>query len=292
MRLLSVPVLLVALCSSSAQTPDSPRTDGPHTRMHDSEQWKLIVDHLPDPRTASAQVLETQADILRARRFPEDAMDYYNYALARGGDPARLMNKLGLTELEMRNITLARAYFQRTVKLNKKNAEAWNNLGAAEYLQGASSSAISDYKKAAKLDKREGVFHANLATAYFEKKDYDSARQEIATALKLDPEVFERRGADAGISAHVLSSQDRARFSYEMAKMYARSGMEEPMLHSLAMASEAGMDVQREMRNDPVLAKLVSDPRVIVLIRNAQALRASRASGVAPPLPSSKTVSE
>lgn len=291
MRLLSIPLLLFAVCST-AQTPSSPRADGNSTRMHDSEQWKVLVGHLPDPRTASPQTLEIQADILRARRFPEDAMDYYNYALARGGDPAHLLNKLGLTELELRNTGIARAYFQRSVKLNKKNAEAWNNLGAAEYLQGSSGSAISDYKKAVKLDKKEGVFHANLATAYFEKKDYDSARSEIALALKLDPEVFERRGVDAGISAHVLSSQDRARFSYEMAKMYARAGMEEAMLHSLAMASEAGMDVRHEMREDPVLAKLVSDPRVIVLVRNAQALRASRASGAAPVLPGSKPVSE
>lgn len=291
MRLLSVTILSLSLCAA-AQTPDSPRADGSHSRMHDSEQWKLIVEHLPDPRTASADTLETQADILRARRFPEDALDYYNYALARGGNPAHLLNKVGLTQLEMRNNMLARACFQRAVKLNKKDAEAWNNLGAVEFLEGASSTAIADYKKAAKLDKHEGVFHANLATAYFEKKDYESARHEIALALKLDPEVFERRGADAGISAHVLSSQDRARFSYEMAKMYARAGMEESMLHSLAMASEAGMDVQREMRNDPILAKLVADPRIIVLVHNAQALRASRVSGVAPVLPSNKPVSE
>ncbi|MDP9038251.1 MAG: tetratricopeptide repeat protein [Acidobacteriota bacterium] len=295
MRLLSVPALLIctllpALCSS-AQT-DGLSNDDPHSRMHDTEQWRLIVDHLPDPRTATPQMLELQADILRARRFPEDAMDYYNYALARGGNVPHLLNKLGLTELEVRNIVLARAYFQRAVKLNKKDAEAWNNLGAVEYLDGASSSAISDYRKATRLDKHQGVFHANLATAYFEKKDYESARQEIALALKLDPEVFERRGTDAGIAAHVLSSADRARFSFEMAKMYARSGMEEPMLHSLAMASEAGMDVQREMRSDPLLAKLATDPRVLVLVRNAQALRASRGSGVAPTLPQSKPVSE
>ncbi len=139
-----------------------------------------------------------------------------------------------------------------------------------------------------KLDKHQAVFHANLATAYFEKKDYESARHEITLAMKLDPEVFERRGASAGVAAHVLSSEDRARFSFEMARMYARSGMEEHMLHSLAMASEAGMDIQREMKDDPMLSKLVNDPRIIVMVHNARALRASRASGAAPALPESK----
>jgi tetratricopeptide (TPR) repeat protein len=67
--------------------------------------------------------------ILRARRFLEDARDYYKYALARGGNSASLTNKLGLTELEMRNVQLARAYFQRAVKMSKRDPEAWNNLG-------------------------------------------------------------------------------------------------------------------------------------------------------------------
>jgi hypothetical protein len=58
--------------------------------------------------------------------------------------------------------------------------------------------------------------------------------------------------------------------------MCARSGLEDQMLHSLAMASEAGMDVQREMRKDPALAKFEMDPRVVVLVHNAQELRAGR----------------
>ena len=247
-------------------------------RIHQSEQWMEVERHLPDPATASPQALEQQADILRARRFPEDALDFYKYALARGGNVPSLMNKLGLTELEMENIELARSYFQRVVKLNKKDGEAWNNLGAVEFLDGQNMWAVSDYKKAIKLEKRQAVFHANLANAYFETKNYGGARREIAEALKLDPQVFERREGVGGVAAHVLSSQDRARLSFEMAKMYARNGMQEQMLHSLAMAAEAGMDVQREMLKDPDLAKFDMDPRVVVLAHNAQLLRTGHAA--------------
>jgi tetratricopeptide (TPR) repeat protein len=246
-------------------------------RAHESEQWLEIQQHLPNPATASPETLEEQADILRARRFPEDAMDFYKYAQTRGGNAASLLNKMGLTELEMRNIELARAYFQRVVKLTRKDPEAWNNLGAVEFLDGASQDAVSDYKKAIKLNKREAVFHANLATAYFDRKE-----------------------GTGGVAAHVLSSQDRARFSFEMAKLYAQNGLEEQMLHSLAMACEAGMSVQREMHGDAVLAKYELDPRVIVLVHNAEELRAGRAatasaSGPANPgtaTPAAKPVSE
>ncbi len=246
-------------------------------RLHQSEQWTQIQQHLPSLATSSPQVLEQQADILRARRFPDDALDYYKAAVDRGGNAPSLLNKMGLTQLEMKNVQLARAYFQRVVKLNRKDAEAWNNLGAVQFIDGESNAAISDYKKAIKLEKHAAVFHANLATAYFETKDFKGARRELSTALKLDPMVFNQQGT-GGIAAHVLSSEERARFSFEMARLYAGNGLQEEMLHSLATASEAGMDIQREMHHDPVLAQFENDPRVIVVVHNALMLRAGHAA--------------
>jgi tetratricopeptide (TPR) repeat protein len=262
---------------------DQPGVPSANGQSHDSVQWQEVEKHLPNPSTSTAQALEEQADILRARRFPEDALQYYRYAIDRGGNTAALLNKLGLTELEMRNIELARSFFQRALKLNRKDPNAWNNLGAVEYLDKAPISAINDYKRAIKADRHQAVFHANLATADFETTDYRGARREMATALKLDPQVFDRKVSAGGVEAHVLTSEDRARFSLEMAKLYARSGSEDQMLHSLAQAAEAGMDVRREMRRDPVLVKFEMDPRVLVLVHNAQMLHASRATAVAAP---------
>jgi tetratricopeptide (TPR) repeat protein len=294
------PLVAAILCVPLAAQ-DLVATGSVRERLHQSEQWLAIEKFLPDPATATPQALEQQADILRARRFPEDAMDYYKYALARGGSESSLLNKIGLTELEMRNVELARAYFQRVVKMRKKDSNAWNNLGAVEYMDGLTANAVSDYKRAVKLDRRQAVFHANLASGYFALKDYAKAKGEIALAMKLDPQIFERAVSNGGVAAHVLSAEDRARFSLEMAKLYARNGLEEEMMHSLAMASEAGMDVQREMRRDPALAKFEMDPRVAVLVHNAQALRASRAaaagvsssgSGAVPALPQTSPVVE
>jgi tetratricopeptide (TPR) repeat protein len=267
----------------------SPTTE--RERMHQSDQWLEVQKHLPDPATASPQSLEQQADILRARRFPEDAMDYYKYAMDRGGNPPALLNKLGLAELEMHHIQLARVYFQRVVKMDKKNAEAWNNLGASEFIDGRSSAAISDYKKAIKTSRHSAVFHANLANAYFESRNDSGARREIAKALELDPHVFEEEGT-GGIAAHVLSSEDAARFSFEMARMYARTSMEEEMLRALGKAAEAGMDIRHEMEHDSVLAKYAMDPRVVTVVRNAEMLRATRAPTVSPTDSSSKPLSD
>ena len=249
-------------------------TDSPRELRHQDPQWESIRLHLPDPSIATAQQLETVGDVLRARRFPEDAIDYYNYALHRGGDEAELMNKLGVTQLELRHTAAARAYFSRAVKLKKKDAVAWNNLGAVEYIDSRLGIAVSDYKNAIKLNKNSAIYHSNLATALFEQKDYKHAREQFKMAVKLDPDVAHHDGA-GGLTAHMVSPEDHARYCFELARMYLELGDEAKMLHYLTMSSEAGFDVLSTMRADSEMAKYRKDPRVLLLVENAKALHNS-----------------
>ncbi|MCU1320984.1 MAG: Tetratricopeptide 1 repeat-containing protein [Acidobacteriaceae bacterium] len=261
---------------------------------HLNPEWASIEKHLPDPNTAKASDLEMQADILRARRFPEDALEFYGYALKRGADAEMVYKKMGVTHLELRNIVLAQLYFQKAVKLNKKDAEAWNDLAATEYISHDYGSAIGDYKKSIKLDKKAAIYHSNLGMAYFDQKEYKKARKEIATALKMDPDIF-TKSSSTGVSAHVLSPQDRARFCFEMAKNFAEQGNIEEMLHSLSMASEAGMDITAEIAKDKLLATYKNDPRVLILAQNAKALRAPQAgvtAGSAPTIQSASATNQ
>ncbi len=243
----------------------------PSYSRHDDPQWKNVQQHLPDPATATPKALELQADLLRIRRFPEDALQYYNYAIRRGGGTASLMNKLGLTQLELRNMVLAQGCFRQALKLDRRNAEGWNNLAATEYLARQYAAAVTDYKKAVKLEKTVAVFHANLGTAYFELKNYKNARKEASEALRLDPLVYQHN-TGAGIAAHILSVEDRARFQFEMAKIYAAQGQEEEMLHALAVACENGFDIARGMLKEPALEKYVADDRIKLMMLNASAL--------------------
>ena len=231
-----------------------------------------MAPHLPDPATASPAALEEAADVLRARRLPEDALEYYGYAQARGGDAERLAVKQGIVDLELQNVTLARAQFRHAVKLAAKNADAWNDLGATEYLQHDLAHAISDYKRALKLSSRVASFHSNLGTAYFEEKNYRKAIEEYAIALQLDPDVFEKRSG-AGVTAHMLSPADRGRFCYEMAKLALGRGDETEMLHWLAKAAESGFDLRGAMGGNDPMARYRDDPRVAVLTQSAKALR-------------------
>ena len=250
-------------------------SDSARAAEHASSDWKLIEPHLPDPQTATPATLEMQGDLLRARRFPEDALDFYGYAMKRGGDPAALLNKIGVTELEIGNSAIARICFQRVVKMRRNDPQAWNNLGAVDFLDRQYMGAMRSYKHALKIDKRSAISHSNLGLAYVQLKDYESARKELAIALKLDPEIF-LHSSGSGISLHMLSTEDRADFAFEMAKVYARTGNVTEMLHSLETAAEAGMDVQFKMSNDRDLSPYIRDPRVTRLVLVAKTLRGTR----------------
>jgi tetratricopeptide (TPR) repeat protein len=268
--------LIIATSPLNAQKIASP-SDVVTDVRHQSPEWLTIQPHLPDPAVTSAAQLELVADVLRARRFPEEAVKYYVYALQRGGNQATLMNKLGVTELDLRNITAARGYFQQVVRLQKKDAQGWNNLGAVEYLDGHYGGAISDYRKAIKIDKRSATYHSNLGTAYFEEKDFDKARGEFDVALRIDPEMMDHHGS-TGVSAHMLSPIDHAHFCFEIARLYAHRGDEAEMLHYLQLASEGGFDVLGPMRDDSAMAPYRKDVRVLTLVQNARILRSGRIS--------------
>jgi tetratricopeptide (TPR) repeat protein len=287
--LLTVPPSFSAELASGMQQ-SAPISDAASRELrHQDPQWQLVKPHLPDPTTANAQQLEAVGDVLRARRFPEDALDYYTYSLQRGGNEIALMNKLGVVQLDLRHTAAARAYFERAVKLKQKDAIAWNNLGAVEYMDGRFATAISNYRRAIKLDKASAIYHSNLATAYFEEKNYKDARQQFKIALRLDPEVAHHDGV-GGLTAHLVSPEDHARYCFEMARLYSDLGDETNMLHYLTMASEGGFDVIGEMRSDDRMAQYRKDPRVVMLVKNAHALRSGRAlvddaQGKVPPLP-------
>jgi tetratricopeptide (TPR) repeat protein len=249
--------------------------------FHRAPEWLLIVPHLPDPKTASAAQLEMTGDVLRARRFPEDALDYYEYAIARGGQVSDLLNKMGIVRLELRQTALARELFRQAVRAKKKDAAGWNNLGVTEYMERQFKSAISDYRHATKLNKHSSAFHSNLGMAYFESGDMESARKEFATALNIDSQAFERRDT-GGSAVQVLGTQNYAELAFEMAKVYAHHHNDAATILWLSKATEAGFDTRGGMARDGILQSYVRDPRVILMLKNAQELRSRSVAAAAP----------
>ena len=100
--------LLCLFAASQISAQNQPSPSSARERMHQSDQWAEIQKHLPDPATATPQALEQQADILRARNFRPTPWTITTMRSRAEATRPSLMNKLGLAELEMGNIQLAR----------------------------------------------------------------------------------------------------------------------------------------------------------------------------------------
>jgi tetratricopeptide (TPR) repeat protein len=220
----------------------------------------------PPPPDASAKELEARGDELRAQKSYADAIDYYRAALAKtGSSSAVLYNKTGIAQLMMLHYDQAKKAFERSIKSDPTYAEAYNNLGVTHYIKGDFKKAIRRYQKALLLREGSASFHSNLGTAYFARKQYDKASGEYLRALELDPDIFERESA-SGVSARLPTPGERARFSYVIAKMYAKNGNADRCLLYLRRALEAGYAGISDVYKDEEFTQVRKDPRFTELM--------------------------
>lgn len=238
---------------------------------HATAEWAIVAPHLPDPVSATPERLETAGDVLRARRFPEDAITFYKAAVLRGGDPGRILKKQGVVHLELHHGLLARLCFQQATKINKRDAEAWNNMGASDYMLGDIQAATGEYRKAVRLNRDSAVFHSNLSLAYFEAHNAKKARAELAKAFAIDPEIL-HHGSTGGYNLQILASSHYAEICFEMARQYAAQGDQATAISWLTKASERGYDVRAALKNDPQLAPYLQNEQVKVMLANTDQL--------------------
>jgi tetratricopeptide (TPR) repeat protein len=219
----------------------------------------------PPSPLSNAVELEKQGDQLRAQKLYADSIDYYAAALKKSGTNSSLHNKSGIAYLQMFRPGAARHEFERALKLDRGNAEATNNLGATYYMEQKYKAAIRNYEKAIKLEPDSASFHSNLGTAYFSRKEYEKAYREYGKALSLDPEIFERH-SNSGIAAHMSSPTDRARYSYVIARMYARMHDADRCLQYLKKAQEEGYAVGENFARDREFDGYRKDPRFLMVL--------------------------
>ncbi|MGC1371650.1 MAG: tetratricopeptide repeat protein [Candidatus Sulfotelmatobacter sp.] len=220
-----------------------------------------------EPPSAEATVaqLEEQGDQLRAQKLYLDALDYYNAALSKKPDDAVVLNKIGITELMMQRYKEARKSFERAIHVDRQYADAYNNLGVVLYENKKFRSAVKEYQKAILHDDASASFYSNLGAAYFSRKDFVAGVNAYQHALELDPDVFERTSR-AGVQAQLPSPEDRARYDFTVAKLYAKMGRSDQSLEYLRKAMEAGYKNLKDVYKDSDFAQLRKDRRFTELM--------------------------
>src|SRR5580658_3255494 len=226
--------------TASAQTTQPVRDSQPAAKPN-------VSDPVPPPLSS-----EDRGDEYMARKMYREAIEAYEQAPQ---DSAVVWNKLGIAYHQMMQLDAAMKRYRRAIRLDAKYAEAINNLGTIYYAEKRYSKATSTYKHALKLAPASASIYSNLGTAYFGEKKYKEAWEAYNTAIQLDPEVFEHRNT-YGVLLQERTVEERARFHYYLAKLYAKQGQKDRALQYMRKALEEGFTDRQKFLKDPEFAAM------------------------------------
>src|SRR5262245_39160558 len=195
---------------------------------------------------------EQRGDILMARKMYREAIEVFAEGNAK--DPV-LRNKTGIAYHQLLQLEKAQKCYEQAVKLKPNYHEAINNLGTVHYARKNYRRAISQYKRALKYAPEQASVHSNLGTAYFARNELDKALEEFRTALRLDPEIFEHHST-YGVVLQERSVQDRAKYHYWMATLYATQDRPELAIQYLRKALEEGFKERKKLTEEPAFASI------------------------------------
>jgi tetratricopeptide (TPR) repeat protein len=239
------------------------------TQVSHSEQVQIAPPMVravePPAPDATVADLEQQGDQLRSDKLYLDALDYYRAALNKAPKDARLYNKIGIAELLMQRFKEARKSFEVSIRTDRHYADAYNNLGVIFYETKRYAAAVKQYEKAIAVDNSSASFYSNLGAAYFSKRSFEPAVAAYSHALELDPDVFDRTSR-TGVQAQLPSPEDRARYDYTVAKLFAKMGLSDQSLEYLRKAMEAGYKDLKNVYKDSEFAQLRKSPRFTELM--------------------------
>ena len=212
------------------------------------------------PASDKSQITpELRGDIFMAKKQYREAIDAFREGSQK--DPV-LWNKMGIAYHQMArtNADLDQALkcYQQAVRLKKDYIEAINNIGTIYYARKSYRRAITQYRRAIAFfpqEPRSASIYSNLGTAYFSRKQYQEATDAFQNAMALDPDVFEHRG-NYGVMLEERNVEERAKYHYYVAKLYAKSGRNDLALQYLRKALEEGFKDKKQLEKDPEFAGL------------------------------------
>lgn len=227
---------------------------------------KTAVPISAQPAERRTLTPEERGDIFLARKMYREAIDTFREGSPK--DPV-LHNKQGIAFHQLLQLDQALKEYQLAVKLKPDYEEALNNIGTIYYAKKSYRRATTWFSRALGLapdDPKSAAVYVNLGSSWFSRKNYDRAQIAFQTALKLDPEVFERHGS-FGVMMQERNVEERAKFHFYLAKMYAKSGRNDLALQYLRKAFEEGLPDKTKAAAAPEFNPLRESPEFKELLK-------------------------
>jgi tetratricopeptide (TPR) repeat protein len=176
------------------------------------------------------------------------------YRAAAGNSPV-MWDKIGVAWHQLGDLAAARKSYEHAIKLDKKYADAINNVGTVYYAEKKYRGAIARYKRALELSPDSASIWSNLGTAWYARGKYELMSEAYTRALQLDPEVFEKNNS-LGTRMMDRGVADKARYHFELARLYAGNGKNELALQYLRKALEEGFKEKEKVQQAREFANL------------------------------------
>lgn len=195
---------------------------------------------------------EQMGDVYMARKMFREAIESYREGPK---NSPIIWDKVGIAYHQLGDMNAARKNYEHAVKIDPKYADAINNIGTVLYSQKKYRSAISRYNKALSIAPQTASIWSNLGTAWYARGNYTEMSKCYAKAIEIDPAVFEAHSA-VGTALQDRAVADKARYHFEMARIYAQAGENDKALQYLRKSLEEGFKDKDKLSKAPEFAGL------------------------------------
>lgn len=167
-------------------------------------------------------------------------------------------NKMGIAYQMMFNLEEASRCYERSLKLNPRNARVLNNLASVYDAQKDLTSAERYYRKALRLEPKAPMILRNLGTNLLAQHKYKRGWELYQAALAIDPNIFGDSGSPR--IDNPATVQERGAMNYFMAKGCVRAGQNDRAIEYLRMALNEGYTNAKKIEADSEFAGLRGNP--------------------------------
>lgn len=149
----------------------------------------LEVFEKPKESAVSQEVTKL---LLQGNKFQEqglfdNAISFYNKALALGGENAEILTEKGNALLKMGDVENAIQVFKRVTEVEISFPRAYQGLGEAHAQLGDFVKAKKNFLRVIELEPHNVQVHYNVGVIYQDEGDYDSAMFYFREGMKLNP---------------------------------------------------------------------------------------------------------
>jgi len=146
---------------------------------------KAMAQYTPDDYFVRGKKEHKQGDLAKA-------IEFYSYALSLEANCSKCYYNRGLAFMETAKYHKSRSDFDKVLKIDPADTDAYEQRGGLHYLLGNYEAAVSDYNFVIQV-RPEASMYINRGMAYLEQSNYNYALRDLETAMRLeknDPETY------------------------------------------------------------------------------------------------------